>query len=385
MKKTGLLSAAAVLLVFSMPAHANSFNITNLVTDDQSANPAQITDPFLQNAWGIAGTGTSPFWVGDNGTGVATLYSVNPLTNVTTKSSTTQVTIPGDGTVTGVANAPQNVVTSFNGDNFLFVSEDGTVSGWRGALGPMATAETFQVASPANEYKGAAFAITGGHGYLYAANFEAGTIDVYKGDAAAPTLAGSFTDPTLPAGYAPFNVKLINGALYVTYALRSDPFTGDEVSAPGNGFVSKFDLLGNFLGRVASGGTLDSPWGLAVAPASFGNFAGDLLVGNFGDGTINAFDFVTNAFRGQLTGRDGTPLFIDGLWSLIVGGGGNEGNAQSIYFTAGPDDEAHGLFGVISPLPEPASIALFGAGLVGLAALRRRRKDKQAVMAAARA
>ncbi len=321
------------------------------------------------NAWGISFNPTGPFWVSDNGSGKTTLYRVDPATNATAKQGLV-VSIPGDGTITGQAFNPARAgTTNFNADPFLFVSEDGTVSGWRAALGT--TAETFALASSSNVYKGAALAGIGSDNYLYAANFRAGSIDTFKGNSGAPALTGSFTDPSLPAGYAPFNIEMLNGKLYVTFALQ-DATKHDEIAGPGNGFVDAFDLQGNFLGRVASNGTLDAPWGMAIAPSSFGSLAGDLLVGNFGDGRINAFNLATDTFDGQLSGPGGTPLVIDGLWGLTVGNGGLAGSSQKIYFSAGPDDESNGLFGVIDT-PEPASIAILGVGLAGLASIRRRR------------
>ncbi len=367
-----LLPLAAAMLALAPAARAEMLQVLPLVTDDQAAHPAQITDPMAVNTWGVSFSPTSPFWVSDNGSGVATLYNVAPATNAVSKLGLT-VSIPGDGSVTGQA-FNTGGASAFNGDNFLFVNEDGTVSGWRGALGT--TAETLQPTANANVYKGTALASTGGHTYLYAANFRAGTVDVLKGDAAAPALTGHFADPSVPAGFAPFNIEQIGSSLFVTYA-KQDAAKHDDVAGLGNGFVDQFDLNGNLIRRVASGGTLDSPWGLAVAPASFGSLAGDLLVGNFGDGTIDAFTPGTDAFAGQLLGSDGLPLSIDGLWALTPGNDGSAGSAQDLYFTSGPDGETHGLFGAIlpasEPVPEPASLGLFALA-VGATVLARRRR-----------
>lgn len=349
-------------------AAATSFSQLNLVTDDQTANSAQITDTNLVNAWGLSYSPTGPFWVSDNGTHVSTLYNVDPATNITTKVGLT-VTIPGAGNVTGqIFNS--NSANAFNHNLFLFVSEDGTISGWKGGT----SAETLATGSSANIYKGVAEAAVSGNNYLYAANFKSGAIDVFKGTSTGlgtSDLAGSFTDPNLPSGYAPFNIQNLNDKLYVTYA-EQDPNSPDEVAGAGKGLVSIFDIQGNFIERIASQGTLNAPWGLAIAPSSFGEFAGDLLVGNFGDGTINAFNLTSNHFDGQLKGSNGHPLAIDGLWALTLGNGGNAGSSQSIYFSAGPNEEAHGLFGTIAVVPIPSALWLFGSALVGVNVFGRR-------------
>jgi uncharacterized protein (TIGR03118 family) len=337
------------------PANAGDVFLATPLANDAS-------DAQLINPWGISSSGTSAFWISNNRAGVSTLYSVDPTTNAASKLSLV-VTIPGDGSVTGQA---FNAGSAFNSDRFLFVSEDGTISGWRSGLG--STAEILQSPSTDNVYKGVTFETIGAHSYLLSANFRSGNIDVLKENTSAPDLTGKFVDPNLPAGYAPFNISKLGDRIYVTYALRSG---SDDSPGPGHGFVSAFDVNGNFLGRIGAMGTLNSPWGLAIAPRGFGSLAGDLLVGNFGDGRISVFSADPNspAFLGQLTdATTGNPLSIDGLWGLIPGYGNGAGSINDIYFTAGPDGESGGVLGVLQSVPEPSSAVLALTAIAAISA-----------------
>lgn len=334
---------------------------TNLVSDLPGL--AVHTDSNLVNLWGIASSATSPFWIADNHTGVSTLYN---------SSGTPQglvVTVPPPPG--GATSAPTGVV--FNGSSdflvsgpgtparFIFATEDGTISGWNSGTNAVLKVDN---SAGGAVYKGLAIGNNGTSNLLYAANFNSSAINVFDPVYSPTTLAGSFTDPGLPAGFAPFNIQNISGTLYVTYAKR-DATGHDDVAGPGNGFIDRFDPNGNLIGRLVSNGALNSPWGLALAPAGFGTFANDLLVGNFGDGRINAFDPVTGAFHGQLTDSSANPITIEGLWGLRFGNGGNGGDPNTLYFTAGisgPDSiEDHGLFGSIG-VPEPSGMALVAIG-----------------------
>jgi uncharacterized protein (TIGR03118 family) len=230
---------------------------------------------------------------------------------------------------------------------FLFDGEDGIVRGWNGAQGTTAIVVANR-SSDGAIYKGLAIADTAAGPRLYAADFHNARVDVFNGSFGL--VPGGFVDPALPAGYAPFNVQTIGDRVFVAYA-KQDEDAEDEVAGQGTGFVAAYDLAGNLLERVAQHGQLNAPWGLALAPNGFGRFAGDLLVGNFGDGQINAYEELPNgrfAHRGELRGSDGKPLAIDGLWALRFGNGGNAGPTDTLFFTAGPDEESHGLFGSIT-------------------------------------
>ena len=348
--KTAPLIAALLLgaALAAVAAPTDGFSTTTLVT--------QATDPDLVNPWGLSSSPTSPFWVSDNGTGKATLY------NSAGVKQGLVVSMPAGGAdVTGQL---FNGTASFNGDVFLFASESGTINGWRGALGT--TAETlFSVAGA--DYKG--IAASTDKSTLYAANFTGARIDVFG----SAGLTGSFADPTVPAGYAPFNVQNLGGKLYVTFALAGGK---DDVAGAGHGFVKVFDPVAHTYATLVSQGVLDSPWGLALAPAGFGALGGDLLVGNFGDGRINVFSNA-GSFIGALADAASNPLVIDGLWGLLFGNGGNGGTPNSLYVSAGPNAESGGLFAridaVAAPVPEPQTWALLLGGLALLAAAGRRR------------
>jgi len=316
---------------------------------------SSATDPDLINPWGITSTSSSPFWVSDNKTGKATLYNTAGI------KQGLVVSMPAADPITGIV---FNGTPSFNCDSFIFASENGTIDGWRGALGTNAE----QLSTVANAvYTG--LAITTAKDAIFAANFHSGNIDEFT-SAGAPV--GSFTDPSLPAGYAPFNIQNLNGVFYVTFA-QQDAAKHDSVPGPGAGILDTFDPVTHIFTRLITNGVLNSPWGLAIAPANFGPASNDLLVGNFGDGSINAFDPVTGAPLGTLADAGSVSLVTPGLWGLIFGNGGSGGNPNSLYLTAGGPNEATGLLARIdATVPEPTTTALLALGLLALATFKRR-------------
>ena len=351
---------ATPALLYSAPT--NSFSQHNLVSDIPGL--ADFTDPDLANPWGISFSATSPFWVSDNHTGLATLYNTNGV------KQGLVVTIPpplgqqGPAAPTGQVFNPN--AANFQGARFIFAGEDGVISAWSGGTTAVLKVDN----SPSDSiYKGLAMGSNASGAFLYAADFHNNKVDVFDSNFASTNLPGSFTDPNLPAGYAPFNISVSGTRVYVTYALQ-DADGEDDVAGPGHGFLDVFDTDGNFIQRLVSMGTLNSPWGMAWAPSGFGPFSGDLLVGNFGDGTINVFDPVTGTWIAQLDGPNGKPITNLGLWAIAFGNGGNGGKQNYLYFTAGipgPDSlEDHGLFGSVSPVPEPGTLALLGSGLASL-------------------
>ena len=343
--RRGLLALAFVLgvvIVAAAPlkaAERNAYTVTPLVSDQPGVAPN--TDPNLVNAWGLASGPTTPWWVADNETDLSTLYRGSDG-----QPQALVVSVEGGPTGT-VFNGTAGFVLPTGGvARFIFDTEDGTVRAWNPAQGT----NTVVVADLADGaiYKGLAIADTDAGPRLYAADFHNARVDVFDGSFGLVPDSG-FVDPSLPSGYAPFGIQTIGDRVFVSYA-KQDEDAEDEVAGQGLGFVDAYDTAGHLLARVAQHGQLNAPWGLALASDSFGRFAGDLLVGNFGDGQVNAFAEHNGQFthEGELRDESGNSLSIDGLWALQVGKGGNNGPAGTLFFTAGPDDETHGLFGQIN-------------------------------------
>ena len=380
----------AALLATTTAGFAAGYVETDLVVNQQVNNVPTLTDkngivhvakffdPNLVNPWGVGESSGSPFWVSDNNNGTSSLYN----TAGTPQSLVVAIPAPGDplgtgGTPTGLVfntAAGQNAfkvsgVSAAGAQTtapalFLFAAEDGTILGWNPGVNPPNTPAASQGkhailavdhsaipdAADGAVYKGLAIAKdSGGSAFLYATNFRAGTVDVYNAAFQQVTLPpNAFVDPHLPRGYAPFNIVLIGSRLFVTYAVQNAE-KHDDVAGQSHGIVDTFDLAGNMLARFAQHGQLDSPWGVAQAPAGFGQFSGEILIGNFGNGHINAFDPATGEFLDKVRDPHGQAIVIDGLWTITFGNGGNGGDRNTLYFTAGPNDESDGLFGSLAP------------------------------------
>ena len=332
-----LLLGAAMFTVAS--ARADTYSWTNFQSDIPGV--AQHTDPNLVNPWGMAASANGVIWVSDNGTGVSTLYNQDGTARSLVVEIPTAARNREGGNPTGVVfNNTMFFQVTKNGNSapaaFIFVSEDGSISGWNPMLDQ--THAIIAVDNGTNRgvnraiYKGATLGVADGHNFLYATNFHTGKVHTFDENFHQVNPNG-FVDPNLPSDYAPFGIRNFNGEIFVTYA-KQDHRREDDVACAGCGFVSVFDTSGNFLRRLISNGELNAPWGLALVEDG-------LWVGNFGDGRINNYDPVTGTFIATLMRADGTPLQFDGLWDLLPLGDG-------VYFTAGIADEEHGLFGLIT-------------------------------------
>jgi uncharacterized protein (TIGR03118 family) len=355
--KASLLGAAVAAAAVScggggdhhfMPPVATKFLATSLVSDGTLA--AAHTDPNLVNAWGLVFNPTGFAWVANNHTNTSTLYDGNGV------PQSLVVAIPpgagGDAGPTGIVyNGSQDFKVTQNGvtgaSAFIFAGEAGTISGWSPTVNRTSAVTMFDGGVNGPLYKGLAISSYAGANYLYAADFRNNAIDVFSGSFAKVTLPGNFRDPGLPAGYAPFGIQAIGNRIYVAYAKQAA--TGpDEVKGAGLGLIDVFDTSGAFIKQlVMVGGALNAPWGMTMAPANFGSFSDKLLVANFGDGKINAYDPSSGKLKGALSRPDGTAIVIDGLWGLAFGNGVNAQPANTLFFTAGPADETHGLYGRI--------------------------------------
>ncbi len=370
-----LAAVASCLAAQTISALPNNYLVHNLVSD--LANTADHQDPNLVNPWGV-GFGATPFWAGNNGSGTATLYSGTgaaigaPLVVTIPQAGNAGTAGPVTGVIfnTFASNANAFDVQAGMPALFIFCSEDGVISGWNQTVSGTKASILFDNSKSGAVYTGCALGGTAAAPYLFVANFNAGTIDVYDGNLnlnPAPytqstlpqpySTSSSFSNPAIPAGFAPFNVQNINGTLFVTYA-KQDAQKHTNVGGPGNGYVATFNLNGSLIANLVSEGPLNSPWGMAIAPANFGPFSGALLVGNFTDGKINAFNATTGAILGTLDDTTGIPIAIPGLWSLNFGGGAQSEDPGTLYITAGtgggPNNDpvqSHGLLASIQSAP----------------------------------
>jgi uncharacterized protein (TIGR03118 family) len=344
-------TALALATATAPAAWAEDFYQQRNLVSDSAVVRAENRDPNLINAWGLAFNPFGVAWVADNGTGVSTLYDGEG------KPQTLVVTIPparagGTGNPTGIVfyGGPEFLVNKAGvsgPSRFMFASEDGGIAGWAPNVDRTNAIRVIDNSASHAIYKGLATSGNGRGALLYAADFRNGKVDVFDSTFKPVILPGKpFNDPRIPAGYAPFGIQAINGDIYVTYAKQSADRV-DDVAGPGFGFISVFDPNGRFLHRVASQGALNAPWGMALAPASFGRFSNRLLVSNFGDGLINAFDLATGKWVGRLQGVNHRPIRIDGLWGIAFGNGLSSQPIDTLFFTAGPADEKHGLYGRI--------------------------------------
>jgi uncharacterized protein (TIGR03118 family) len=333
-------------------SRGGSYSVRNLASDGFVT--ADHTDPDLVNPWGIVFNPNGPVWVADNGTGLSTLYDGFGVKQalVVTIPTAAGGTPPASPTGIVFSSGSDFVVTQnavSGASRFIFATQDGTISGWAPNVNPTNAILVADRSDAHAIYKGLALAANGTQHFLYAADFHNDRIDVFDSSFHLATSPGGFSDPRIPRGYAPFGIQNILGNLYVTYAKR-DEDAKDDVAGPGFGFVDVFDANGHLLRRFASRGTLNAPWGLALAPADFGRFSNTLLIGNFGDGRINAFDLQSGKPLGRLQTPDAHAMSIDGLLGIAFGSGVANQPTNALFFAAGPVDGTHGVYGRIDPV-----------------------------------
>jgi len=341
--RLAVLSLVAITLL-SLPAAAQLFTVTRLVSDIDNVG-SQPTDPDLVNPWGIVASSSSPWWVSDNGTGKLTLYNGDGVKQGLIVNVPQWDNSPGGNPSGQIYNGTSDFkLPNNNPARFIVSTEDGTIQGWNSG-----TMTTIVVNGwPNAVYKGLALGSANGANYIYAANFRAGTVDVFDGMFQPHSFGQSaFLDPNLPSGYAPFNVANINGKIIVSYALQDDD-KEDDVPGIGHGYIDVYDSTGNLLQRLPHVYAANSPWAMVVAPSGWNQLGGKLLVGEFGSGGIAAYDLANNLFVGVLQDDQGLPISINGLWGLAFGNGSGSGPTTTLYFTAGAFDEAHGLLGTIT-------------------------------------
>lgn len=350
--RTCLLGFTLTIASVTMSAQ-NAFVQHNLASDITGLG--DHTDKKLTNAWGLVHSSGSPWWVNANGSGFSLVYDGTGAGVPAANPIAVPVAVPA-----GDQNPAKPTGIVFNGTQdfqiapnkpatFLFATEDGTISGWNStANGSQAVMEVNK--SNTAIYKGIAIGQIGSTNVIYAANFRQGTIEAWDGNFKPVTLSGTaFQDPNLPAGYAPFNVTTINGAVYVAFA-KQDEDKEDNVAGHGLGYVDKFTPDGTLIVRFEHGSWMNAPWGITVAPGNFGDLSSRVLVANFGSGQIAAFDATSGQFVGMMKGKK-KAITIDGLWGLGFGNDGSAGAANVLFFTAGIQDESHGLFGTLTPIP----------------------------------
>ncbi|MER7251004.1 TIGR03118 family protein [Kribbella sp. NPDC000426] len=346
---TALVSGLALVTPVTASAHGSHHALAvqqvNLVSDQ--AGKAVLTDPDLVNPWGLSLGATTPLWVSNQGTSTSTLYSAAPGSDAVTKSPAVRVTVPlptGQVSNAGGAFLVSNATASAPA-RFIFATLTGQIAAWNPTINPLMGPADIKATTKGAAYTGLAIAAMPDR--LFAANFAQGRVDVFDGEFMPVKLSKwAFRDFSLPRGYAPFNVQTLNGRIFVTYA-KPDPKTGRSQAGRGLGYVDEFTADGRFVTRVASRGMLNAPWGLTLAPASWGEPAGTLLVGNFGDGRINILHPKSHGrfdFAGQVRNTHGKPLTIDGLWALLPGTA-TTGGTETLWFSAGPANETHGLLG----------------------------------------